>query len=43
MKVTGAHAARNKQMKLPLEYPCLSKIRDHQTNYASNLVILAER
>ena len=43
MKVGGAHAARNKQIKLPLEYPCPSKIRDQQTSYASNLVILAER
>ena len=33
----------NKQMKLLLEYPCPSKIRDQQTSYASNLVILAER
>ena len=32
----------NKQVKLPSEYSCPSRIRDQQTNYASNLVILAE-
>ena len=43
MIVTGSTGPPNKQVKFPLEYPCPSKIRDQQTNYASNLVILAER
>ena len=42
MKVTR-NTRRNNQAKFPLEYSCPSKIRDQQTNYASNLVILAER
>ena len=43
MKETGRTRPPQQAGEIPVRIPCPSKIRDQQTNYASNLVILAER